>query len=46
MMGAVLAAVAEGQTTLASPMAVTKSYPAFYDDYQSLGGMVHGIDLR
>ncbi len=46
MMGAILAAAADGQTTLESPMAVTKSYPAFYDDYKKLGGRVHGIDLR
>ena len=46
MTGAILAARATGDTTLTNPMAVNKSYPAFYDDYQTLGGQVHGICIR
>lgn len=46
MLTAVLAAACSGSSTLTRPGAITKSYPAFYADYQTLGGKTDGILLR
>ena len=38
---AVLAAYAEEETVITDCEAVAKSYPAFFDDFQALGGICH-----
>ncbi len=45
MMTAVLASACQKPSTLTRPMAITKSYPAFYADYQTLGGKTDGVLL-
>lgn len=45
MAAALIASAARGESTLDDPAAVRKSYPAFYRDYQKLGGKVYGIEL-
>lgn len=45
MAAAVAAAHCAGPVTLADPMAVNKSYPGFYQDYQQTGGMAHVVHL-
>lgn len=40
MMASVLAAHAEGETTICGAECVSKSYPAFYQDFERLGGIV------
>lgn len=40
MMSAVLATRCEGPTTIVGAECVAKSYPAFFEDFQSLGGIV------
>ena len=46
MAAAVAAAHCTGPVTLVNPMAVNKSYPDFYKDYQQLGGTTHVVNLR
>lgn len=41
MSAAVLAAMAKGVTTIHGAECVAKSYPRFYDDYSSLGGVIY-----
>ncbi len=43
MMAAVLAAGAEGPTVIDGADCVSKSYPAFFEDYRALGGVADGI---
>ena len=40
MMAAVCAAHAQGPTTIRGAECVAKSYPTFFDDFRSLGGVV------
>lgn len=42
---AVASLVCKDPVVIRDPMCVTKSYPDFYKDFQSLGGNVHVIDL-
>ena len=46
MMAALLAAAADGGTTLLDPECIGKSYPGFYRDYCMIGGLIDGIDVR
>lgn len=39
MSGAVLGAVAKGDTIIVDSQAVNKSYPSFYEDYKKVGGV-------
>lgn len=41
MMAAVCAAYATGPTTIHGAECVAKSYPSFFDDFRSLGGIAH-----
>ncbi|MPN38792.1 3-phosphoshikimate 1-carboxyvinyltransferase [bioreactor metagenome] len=41
MAAAIAATVAQGPVTILGAEAVRKSYPDFFNDYQSLGGNVH-----
>ncbi len=43
MMAAICAAYAEGPTTIVGAECVRKSYPAFFMDYRTLGGIVRPI---
>lgn len=43
---AMLAAVAESDTVINGFSAINKSYPTFFEDYQSLGGNAHVIQPR
>ena len=40
MMAAIAAAYADGPTTITNAEAVAKSYPTFFEDFRSLGGIV------
>ncbi len=42
-MGSVLAAHAAGQTVIVGADCVSKSYPAFFNDFEGLGGIVRGL---
>ncbi len=44
MMAAVAAAYCTGPTTIHAAECVSKSYPAFFDDFRLLGGIVEGKD--
>ena len=46
MCAAVAASGASGPVTILGAECVEKSYPAFFTDYQKLGGIIHGIDLE
>lgn len=46
MAAAVAASAASGPIRLTCAESVNKSYPAFYEDYQSLGGCCHVVDLE
>ncbi len=46
MSAAVAAILADAPVVITDAEAVNKSYPAFFADYQSLGGSVDGIELR
>lgn len=44
MMAAIAAAYADGPTTITNAEAVAKSYPTFFEDFRSLGGIVELSD--
>ena len=44
LMAAVAAAYCTGPTTIHAAECVSKSYPAFFDDFRLLGGIVEGKD--
>ena len=46
MAAATCAAGARGDITCTDALSVNKSYPAFYDDYNSIGGCANVLDLR
>ncbi len=46
MMLAVAALRADGEVTLTRAQAADKSYPTFFNDYQTLGGIIHVINPR
>ena len=41
----VASALCEGDMTLSGAESVQKSAPAFYREFESLGGMAHALDL-
>lgn len=43
---AMAAACAKGSTVMTDANAVQKSYPAFWADYQSIGGVYHVLNIR
>jgi 3-phosphoshikimate 1-carboxyvinyltransferase len=43
MAGAVMATVAEGKSVIKNAQAVNKSYPTFFNDYNSVGGRAYEI---
>ncbi|MGI5895718.1 MAG: 3-phosphoshikimate 1-carboxyvinyltransferase [Oscillospiraceae bacterium] len=46
MSTAVIASTATGAVTLKQAESIRKSYPAFYEDYQAIGGLCNVIDLE
>ena len=46
MAAAIAATVCDGPVLLSTAEAVRKSYPDFYTDYQTLGGIVDVIDME
>jgi len=42
----VLALTADGKTTITDALSINKSYPRFFEDYNSLGGRANVIDNR
>lgn len=46
MAAALAATLAAAPVTVSDSEAVAKSYPAFFNDYQQLGGIAHGIPVR
>lgn len=46
MAAAVAASVAAAPVTVSDSEAVAKSYPAFFEHYQQLGGIAHGFRVR
>ena len=46
MCAAVAASGASAPVTILGAECVEKSYPAFFTDYQNLGGIIHGIDME
>lgn len=46
MASAIAVAYSKKPITILNANSVNKSYPSFYKDYQSLGGIVNGIDLE
>lgn len=46
MCAAIAATRADGEVIITGAQCVEKSYPAFFEDYQSLGGVAHGIHLE
>lgn len=42
----VLALTADGKTTISDAQSINKSYPAYFNDYNSLGGRANVIDNR
>lgn len=46
MCAAIAATRADGPVTILGADCVSKSYPAFFEDYQSLGGVANGIHLE
>ena len=46
MMAAVAAVACEQPVTILGAECVKKSYPGFWQDYEMLGGKVHGLVLR
>ena len=45
MASAIAATAAEETVWIKDPIAVEKSYPAFFTDYMNLGGRINGIDV-
>ena len=45
MASAVAATAAEDTVRIKDPIAVEKSYPAFFEDYLNLGGSIYGINV-
>ena len=45
MAAAMAALAAQGEVTIRDAQAINKSYPSFFDEYNRLGGHVHGIHL-
>ena len=43
MMAAVCAAFSSGPTTIVGAECVAKSYPSFFEDFRSLGGIAHSV---
>ena len=41
----VVSALCKGELTLSGAESVNKSAPAFYREFESLGGMTHALDL-
>lgn len=46
MAAALAASLAQAPVTVSDSEAVAKSYPAFFADYQQLGGIAHGFPIR
>lgn len=46
MCAAIAASGASAPVTILGAECVEKSYPAFFTDYQNLGGIIHGIDME
>ena len=46
MCTAIAATRSDSPVKLTGAECVTKSYPAFWEDYQKLGGIANGIDLE